>query len=631
MKSLDILKQAFREQTIFFCAITSIVYLVPFLIFDAPQVYNIGNSTLNLSINSYLNNCILVLVYLFIPILCSFGFLSFVSKNGNDIYDAPELLHFNILICFLITLAFSLATVCNKFVMVELQYEHIVSLLNKFQIVFAYVLLSGAAETTVYKKKFILVTLGIVNILVFLVSSLMVGYTIAALYFFSFGLLWLIQQKNSARIFTVLLVLTLSFTVISFYEANKGSIRDIFYSGHYLKNPTLNPENENIQQNLRQCSDYINDIEIPRGQVDKHLVGDYRTVNFAENGYSKYSIKETKQAIANIYEVNSLYYAPDIDISISDLAKIERNPLVGLAIARGWGNYIPRDGTRAINLLSTADYDSKVVKYLFSKHFLSGNGIPSNINAGVTCLLETGDSELIQLFINTERGDIRYAIDEIANGFCSIYADCDLKNIILKARNNIKNARINEALSSAKYKPSDLFSAVFKRLDQGRNLALATNEYRLRGGIIPGFDIFQNFLWRFVPRIIINSKPVLYDQIGIEISNYFALNDPIFKNMSWALPLLPEVVLLYGFKGIIFAAISIAVISLLSMYSIYLFPRYYSFLLGVWLMLITETFVNGIVTLLTNAIHYILISFFICLLFNELKKFRSYFHKKKAS
>lgn len=399
-----------------------------------------------------------------------------------------------------------------------------------------------------------------------------------------------IRKKKKIFFFSIFLLI---FALLM--QLVKGPYRDFLFHGPFQKvglNSDLNPTKpDDLGCNTGYLG--VSLTSPPLADIGHNK----SSLDMVETGYAKVDFQVANRMVSDRYSLKELYEIPENFKKISTEMISAGNYIIPLSMARAWGEgVISRDGTRAARLLSSFDQALPTVsKGLYGLLLIDGNGVKIDQPQGVHCVFLSKDESLLRYLVEHENQVVHQLVDQ------ELYAIQDktelkrLKKVIGEQRR--ENAtKLKLAILASKHPPElnknlkkqfryldnssgYLISSAVDRVDQARNVVLI-NQLISKDRIHSfGLRVYKEIGQAFIPRLFWPSKPINKDAIGIAIGKQLGLYSEKNPTMSWALPLIPESLLISGFFGLVLSSLGLSIC-----YAIYyhqaLKNNFYLFLFG---------------------------------------------------
>ena len=538
---------------------------------DFPIEYALGNRIVEISFLDQIHVILLILAF-----ICALALpqLAVAKFRTNDSCTVDS---FSIKTYIVIGSITILASFLNCTLKLPNEIENLVRILSLMSL---YVVSYGIFQfdkTSERRNKNILFLIIIINTLTFAILPLFLGYLSKLILLIGSLLFVIFYEKSKRKVKLIVIFVVVILLIALVFQSYKSHYRKSLFGGHFKK---INTQKEWVDKKFDPVCDinkYFSNLPIAR--VDKNSKNNYlqQKLELYETGNLILDFKSANELIKKNYSgVNLLEGLQDFR-KTSKEALEQDNFVLLLGISRAWGNYLPRDGTRAARLLiKSADKMPASANTIFGTLLLDGNGVQLDIEKGVQCAFESKNHEVIDYVVQHEKGIVPSVIDRYiyltGNELMMQVEESRLKYLkgINKSQFEVRNdfSRLHTQLYGwVKSFDANLdysISGGLDRLDQMRNFVVALKGLSNVG--YKEYDPYRLILWSLVPRVLYPSKPLISDEAGILIGKIFRLEDPHDPNLSWALPFLSETII---FGGVFNLLISFFMASII--YSVYFF------------------------------------------------------------
>jgi hypothetical protein len=614
---------------------------MPFLLFRKPFNYTLGIYTVTIDWHTLIYLLLSVsihLLILFLPVFFLFTRHN-SSINNTDSNIINDSLYYIVFIYF--GFFISILTVLSNVYQLPLKIEQVVKNLSVISLFFISYGVYLIFTTSV--NKLLLKIMIIFNLIAFLVIPIFLGYLnkiIPITMLLLFVLIIIRLKLNMIYLFLITIFIIFSCAIL---QKNKSFIRMYLYNGAYNKITTK----ENISHEKTEWRCNISQTLIPTTFTKKGVSSATNVLDQFEVGYnSKYGIQSLNSNLLNNYSINDLKKGLDYFDEIIKYAELHENNLLIFGLARGWGNSIPRDGTRAARIFQYLYLNSSdiVIKNfslaLWGLLIIEGNGIKLSIKEGISCvLISEVDIIIRKLIIESSLTSTEY-INNILEDKVILFFENNIKD-----QNKLKNI-IKTELDNKKYYISNnnttpsvhniffnwlkvidnnnfLISSLIERVDQSRNLILILDNFYLKNNkSYLGYSYYKNIQWSLIPRFFFENKPIINDDIGIAIGDLLGITDVRQESVSWSMPLIIELILVDGFYSLFYFSFFLSLLTLLYFYFAKKNIQLFFLFASAYIYNISNCLFTGFAGVSSGLIQSFILCCLICLVINGINSIR---------
>lgn len=538
---------------------------------DFPIEYALGNRIVEISLFDQMHVIFLVIAFIGALALPQLAVVKF-SNNYSCISDSFSIKSYIVIGCITFVASFfnSIFKLPNG---VE-NLVRIISLLSLYVISYGVFQFDKVGNRRNKNLLFLIIT---INTISFAIIPLFLGY-ISKLILVIGSLLFVIFCEKTKRKFKFIFIFVVVILLIGLvFQYYKSHYRQSLFGGHFKKITTQKEWVDKKFDPICNINKYFENLPIAR--VDKNSKNEYlqQRLELYETGNLILDFQSANALIKKNYSgINLLEGLQDFRISAKEALE-QDNFVLLLGISRAWGNYLPRDGTRAARLLiKSSEKMPALSNAVFGTLLLDGNGVQPDIEIGVQCAFESANNEVIDYVVQHEKGIVPSVIDRYVDSAGNeLMAQVEksrrkhLKGINksqLETGNEFSklHAQLYGWVKSIDENLDHSISGGLDRLDQMRNFVVV-----LKGLGSVGHEEYAPYrliLWSFIPRVFYPSKPLISDDAGILIGKIFQIEDPHDPNLSWALPFFSETII---FGGVFNLLISFFMVSII--YSVYFY------------------------------------------------------------